>query len=169
MSYFKLFEDFTIKPIWTVEKMHGLESVATDKTDDKLVQKYDSMLDSHGNQTGNIVTTALSPFKPVKVIEVDGPYHPNRCFLSSLEFNKDNEKNESVVGILKRKGSNRAWVHAFNKLGDTYFDKSLKPEFNTYEHFVLGTCLAKDEEDLANVAWIHANSLQKSAKQFVNR
>lgn len=154
MRYFKLFEEFlTTKPIWAVEKQYGLESIASRDTDQALVQRFLEDL-SPKMQNQNVIGFALSAVKPVEVTVLEGsPYHPNRCFLSSLEFNKDDERNESIVGILRRKGSFKAWVHAFNKNQNGYFDNSLTAdEISDYEHYPLGKILGKDEEDVAIAA-----------------
>jgi hypothetical protein len=158
------------KPIWQVEKVQGLESIATDETDDKLVKSFLEKIDATNPVSTNLVNIALSFITPVKISEIEGPLHPNRCFLSSVQYDKDRDDTESIIGIIKRKGSNRAWVHAFNKRDNMYFDKSLTPaEYNDYEHYPLSSFLGKDEYDVAFNAWLHANSLQKAATDYLKK
>lgn len=160
----------TGKTIWKMEKSPRLENRATDKFDEKVVEKFLETIENNSSSTEtNLIKVALEPFETVEVTIKEGPVHPNRCFLSSLEYCKDDEKNQSVVGILRRKGSNLAWVHAFNKNGETYFDNSLKQEeLKDYLHYPLASgIVAKDEEGLATVAWVYANSLQRAAEMFL--
>jgi hypothetical protein len=171
MSYqqFMLNESKLIhKTIWKIEKKDGLESIASKEYKDEYVERFLRKIKEANPTSSNLVQIALSALEPVTVEDREGPLYPNRCFLSSLHYMKENEdKVEIVVGILRRKGSYFAWVHAFNKEGEKYFDKSLKSEeFSQYEHYLISTVIAKKEDDIAKEAWIFANSLQKSAEEY---
>lgn len=149
------------KTIWKTEFHDKLSTIATREYDPKLVEDFQKKITEKANK----ILTALSCLEVVEASNMKGPKHPNRCFLSSLEFSKDFENMESVVGLLRRKGSMHVYVHAFNKQGENYYDNSLEPdEFSQYEHYPIQTVLAKDEEDLATQAWLIANSLQKAVE-----
>lgn len=166
-KYLEFLNENTVgKTIWKVDKDEHLGSIATNKYNPYLVEEFmNMMVIKH-----NFFETALSFLEKVEVSVTESSYRPSRCFLSSLELARDDDKTESVVGILKRKGSKYMYVHAFNKRNNKYFDNSLNPEeLIHYEHYPVKTIEAKNEFELAEFAWLVANSLQVAAEEKMKR